>query len=435
MTLELKGLTDTLVGRFYRLWQSPRVWTVLASFAQRGAGFVASFMVSRWVGPSGLGLYAVTVNTAAAVAQPLMSVFSNGATLSAGQIGHQHGLMKLWWVCARVLLLVIFPLFILFVWGMNSSGVLVQQPVSIWLLWCVGVLIIVGSLTLAIASALLAGIGQFLPLARGISLTALFLISISWPMVAWGGIVGALILAALTSVAVALTALHHIRRPFIPQQEIIQQGTVDPTGVVRHHLWASSPGAFALILQAVVSWLCTIYLVQREQGIEALAVLAVSTQWLTLMLMPVTSWSGMVINELIRSHPDARQGVAWTVVVRLIVRNVAATACVVACISVAALTIERWYGLSDQGLAILIWLNAAPALMGSIFMVLERLYVCRQEQVIWMLCSAAGLLVQLCLTWLWVDRLLWIVPLGLAAGYLVPVVFATGRLLMQTRAR
>ncbi|TXH32741.1 MAG: hypothetical protein E6Q94_06390 [Burkholderiaceae bacterium] len=303
-----------------------------------------------------------------------------------------------------------------------------------WLLGVVGLMIMLGSLTLATSSALLAGVGHFLPLARSVSLTALGLMALSWPLVVWGGIQGALILAALTAVSVSGSALLHVFR-YQQASPRFSQEDIDAGAMITRHLLASTPGAFALILQGGVGWLCTIYLVQRGQGIEALAVLAIATQWLTVMLMPVTSWSGMVIHEIIRSHTEGGQRVVWAVSLRLVRRNLTVTVGVVSCITFSAVWIEKLYGLSDQGLSMLIWWSAAPALIGSIFMIFERLYVCLQEQHTWLICSAAGLMVQLGVTWMWVDQLLWVVPLGLAAGYLVTVVLAIWRLILQRQVR
>lgn len=426
--------TTFLRAQVRGLWSSPHVWTIVAALAQRGAGFLASFMVARWLGPASLGFYSVTVNTAAAVVQPVLSVFANGATLGAIEPGHHARLSTLWWACARRALLVIVPMCCVFAWGLHASGGLSQAAVPVWLLGVVGLMIMLGSLTLATSSALLAGVGHFLPLARSVSLTALGLVALSWPLVVWGGIQGALILAALTAVSVSGSALLHVFR-YQQASPRFSQEDIDAGAMITRHLLASTPGAFALILQGGVGWLCTIYLVQRGQGIEALAVLAIATQWLTVMLMPVTSWSGMVIHEIIRSHTEGGQRVVWAVILRLVRRNLTVTVGVVSCITFSAVWIEKLYGLSDQGLSMLIWSSAAPALIGSIFMIFERLYVCLQEQHTWLICSAAGLMVQLGVTWMWVDQLLWVVPLGLAAGYLVTVVLAIWRLILQRQVR
>lgn len=422
--------TSLLSERLLRLWSSPHVWTIVAALAQRGAGFLASFMVARWLGPVSLGFYSVTVNTAAAVVQPVLSVFANGATLGASQSGNNPGLVNLWWACARRALLLIIPMCFVFAWGLNASGALSQTAVPLWLLGSVGLAIMLGSLTLATSSALLAGVGHFLPLARSVSIAALGLMALSWPMVVWGGIQGALILAALTAVVVSGSALRHVFR-YQQASQIVSPESVNAGALISRHLLASTPGALALILQSGVAWLCTIYLVQREQGIEALAVLAIASQWLTVMLMPVTSWSGMVMNELVRSHTERDQRVVWVVILRLARRNITVTLGVVSCIALSAVWIESLYGLNEHGLSALIWWSAVPAVMGSIFMIFERLYVCIHRQHTWFICNAVGLLVQVGVTWVWVDQMLWVVPIGLAAGYLVTIVLAAGRLIWQ----
>lgn len=401
----------------------------LSALLMRGSGFLASFMVARWVGPSALGVYSATVNTAGAVVQPVLGAVSNGSTLSAGASVRDLGLRRLLkaylgWIGLALLVLTLVLYQSMKVSDLLDPGAHPGLQLSSVLLIMAGAAVMGGTLLTAAASGLLAGAGQFLPLAKVLSVAAALLMLLSYPAVAWGGLNGALVLAAFTACLPALLAVGLVHRL---GREL--PGSQQPDGSAwresRRHLVASSPSVVAWSLNSAVNWACTIYLVQASYGAEGVAVVAVGTQWLTLMLMPVTSWGAMVLKELLvaREARDHRP-VGWRVVSRLVWRNLAVTAVVTIVVGVLAGLIARAYGLKAQGLQVILWVNTLSALTAAITNVLERLFVCEERQVDWMVISALGLAVQLAVTWAVIDLGLWVVPAGAVLANVVIGMFA-----------
>jgi hypothetical protein len=190
------------------------------------------------------------------------------------------------------------------------------------------------------------------------------------------------------------------------------------------HVKASLPGMAALALNSATNWFCAIYLVQRIYGPTSVAVIAVGTQWLTLTLMPVTSWGGMALNELLTANAKVRTGVPGRVVTRLIIRNLAVTALVAGSMGIAADLIAKLYRLQSHGLSLVLWINVAISLIASVINVMERLFICQDRQIVWLVLSAVGLFAQAVATIALIDRGLWSVPLGIALANALTLLLA-----------
>ncbi len=399
------------------LTQSPRLWVLASALLMRGAGFLASFMVARWAGPAALGLYSATVNTAGAVVQPVLGVITNGTTLSAGASVHSLGLRRLLnayllWVSLALLVLGLVLYQSLKVSGLFEPHGHPNLPVPLSLLVLTGVAVMAGSLLTAAASGLMAGAGQFLPLAKVLSAAAVLLMLMSYPAVAIGGLDGALALACFSACLPALLAMsvvYRLGRRFPGSLLHVQESAWQES---RRHLAASAPTVVAGTLNSAVNWVCTIYLVQSIYGAVGVAVVAVGTQWLTLMLMPVTSWGPMVLKEMLAERDTRSRAIGWRLLSRLISRNLLVTVGVTAVVGVLASVIARAYNLDQHGLQVILWVSIVSALTAAVTNVLERLFVCEDRQLAWMVISGLGLVLQLAVTWAFIGRGLWVVPAG-----------------------
>ena len=394
----------------------------------RGAGFLSSFLISRLVGPFSLGVYSATVNTAAAVVQPVLGVVSNSSTLSAVSVD-RLGLRRLLMVYLCRIALALLALGVVLLCMLDFSGLGGQDSekrAGVWagLLFLAGFAVMAGSLFTSVASGLLAGAGQFVPLARVLCSASLLLMFCACPVVIHGGLRGALVLAILSSCLPATLALI-----LVIKLGLRFPGDASMTWEVAWqessgHLKASLPSMVALALNSSTNWFCTIYLVERIYGPTSVAVIAIGMQWLTLTLMPVTSWGGMALNELLTANAKIGRGVTSRVVARLIMRNLAVTAAVAGSMGIASGLIAKSYGLQSDGLPLVLWINVAISLIVSVINVMERLFICQDRQIVWLILSAIGLFARAMVTIALLDRGLWSVPLGIALGNALTLLLA-----------
>lgn len=386
----------------------------MSALLMRGAGFLSSLMVARWAGPVALGLYSATVNTASSVSQAALGVVGNGATLSSGLSMSELGLRRLLWAYLGWVCLAFGALMGILYWALSVSGVLEHassHAVTPALLVVVGGGVMAGSLVVATVSGLLAGAGQFLAHARVMSMAALLLMASAWPAVTIGGLPGALGLAGLTALVPALLSLWLTLR-LASQFTARSDSSVPAWRTSGHHLLAGLPNAVAMTLNAGINWVCTIYLTQHAHGTAGVAVVAVSNQWLTLMLMPASSWGGMVMKELLADHPPGSTRVHWAILGRVVRRNTLVTCGVGGAVALCSGLITDLYGLRDHALQAMILVNVLSAIVSALSTVLERLFVCQSRQFAWLLISTVGLVVQLLVTYWGIRTSISWVPLG-----------------------
>lgn len=407
---------------------SPRLWLFASAVLVRGAGFLSSFLISRLAGPFSLGVYSATVNTAAAVVQPVVGAVSNSSTLSAVSVD-RLGLRRLLMVYLYRVALALLALGVVLLCILDFSGFGGQasgKRAGVWagLLFLAGFAVMAGSLFTSLASGLLAGAGQFVPLAKVLCGASLLLMFCAYPVVIHEGLRGALVLAILSSCLPAALAL-----ALVIKLGLRFPGDATMTWEVAwqessRHLRASLPSMGALALNSATNWFCTIYLVERIYGPTSVAVIAVGTQWLTLTLMPVTSWGGMVLNELLTADAKIRRNVTSHVVMRLIIRNLVVTAAVAGPMGIASGLIAKSYGLQSHGLPLVLWINVAISLIASVINVMERLFICQDRQIVWLILSAIGLFVQAMVTIALIDRGLWSVPLSIVLANALTLLLA-----------
>lgn len=413
------------VARVRPLWQSTRAWAFVGALCTRGAGFIASFSLARFAGAEALALYVATVVTAAVVATPLAQVLFNGGTLVATAAPSAPWARRLvrgsvWMGLAWMPLLAA-----LFAWLHGQAGGVAWGGASgaaggvSWAWWLLaGLSSLAGQVFGFALTGLLNGLGAQLVAARQTAVQAALLMPLSLPCVYAFGLRGALGMLVLSALLPLVLQLWLARRWLAAHWQAspgeLHDEAESPWGLLSAQVRAGVPNAIALVASGLGSWFCAIYLVQQAQGASAVAVLAVATQWTTLVLMPATSWGGVVLRELaqLRLRADAPQA-WWPTVWRLMARNVAVTAGLGLAVLVAWHWIEQGYRMQGMGLATLMWVSVAAALVSSAHGVLERALITWQKQWQMMLFAFVGLLAQVGCTWAFVGDSLAAVQWGL----------------------
>lgn len=401
----------------------------MGALSTRGAGFVASFSLARFAGSTPLALYLATVVAASVVSTPLAQVLFNGGLLSATSAPTAAWARGLFRVVLGMAVLGALPLVLIFVamhsQVVNEASQLAARDVA-WL-WVAGVGAVCGQVLTQALTGLLNGLGAQLPTARVTACLSTLLMPLSVPAVWWLGLQGAWIMLLLSSWlpvlvlgALVLRWLQRGWRAVEAADATAATAADDPAQAMWQQVRSGWPNAVALMAAGAAGWLCSIYLVQRHQGAAGVAVLGVATQWMTLILMPATSWGGVVLRELAeaRLRSDARSALGPTLR-RLMVRNVLVTLAVAAVVLAASGWLERAYRLDGAGLPALLAVSVLASLVLSANGVLERALITWDRQWALMLISFAGLAAQVACTVIWVERSVQAVQWGLMLSAIV----------------
>ncbi len=397
------------------LWHSTRAWAFVGALCTRGAGFIASFSLARFAGAEALALYVGTVVTATVVATPLAQVLFNAGTLAATAAPSAAWAKRLvrgsvWMgVCSLPVLAGLFWWMHDQLGGAGQTSLAADAAVAWPWLMLGGVSSLIGQVLGFALTGLLNGLGAQLPAARQTAVQSALLMPLSLPCVYLFGLpggVGMLVLSALLPVALQLwLASRWLAGRWQPTEGSLHEEADVPGQVLWVQVKAGVPNAISLVAAGVGSWLCSIYLVQQHQGASAVAQLAVATQWTTLVLMPATSWGGVVLRELAQQRLRADSThTLWSVLWRLMVRNVAVTAALGACVLVAWRWIEQGYRMQGLGLFELMLVSVAAALVSSAHGVLERALITWQKQWHLMVFAFVGLLAQVVCTAMFVAH-------------------------------
>lgn len=419
------------------LWASPRAWAFVGALSTRGAGFVASFSLARFAGATPLALYLATVVAASVVSTPLAQVLFNGGLLSATSAPTAAWARGLFRVVLGMAVLGALPLMLIFVamhsQVVNGASQLAAREVA-WL-WVAGVGAVCGQVLTQALSGLLNGLGAQLPTARVTACLSTLLMPLSVPAVCWLGLQGAWIMLLLSSwlpvLVLGALVLRWLQRGWRAVEAFEVAEADGPAQAMWQQVRSGWPNAVALMAAGAAGWLCSIYLVQRHQGAAGVAVLGVATQWMTLILMPATSWGGVVLRELAeaRLRSDARSALGPTLR-RLMLRNALVTLAVAAVVLAASGWLERAYRLDGAGLPALLAVSVLASLVLSANGVLERALITWDRQWALMLISFAGLAAQVACTWMWVERSVQAVQWGLMLSAIV-----SGGLMLRALAR
>lgn len=415
-------------GRVGALWTSPRAWAFAGALCTRGAGFLASFSLARYAGPTVLALYISTVITLSAVTLPLAQVLFNGGLMAAARAPSKRWAARLLRANASLAVLCLIPLLGVAVLMHGSMATrLVHELDASWTGMLIGAFSCgVGQVVLFLLNGTLNGLGAQLQAARTVTVVAVVMMSVSYPVVRVWGLNGAWFVLTLNTWLPVLLLWHlhrrHLQRSWRPQAVVAKEGVGSASAwqVATAEARRGLPQAGAVMATNVVGWFCSIYLVQETLGVQAMAVLAVANQWLTLSLMPATSWGGLILKEMtdLSLTPEGRQQLASTVRGQAI-RNVGVTVFVVGGVLMAVPWLESAYRLQGLGLPALMVVSGLAALVMSAALVVQNALISMNKQWLWMLCAFVGLGGQALCTWIGIAHGVWAVQLGLLISALL----------------
>lgn len=410
--------------------QSLRLWLLAASVVTRGSGYLTSFALARFAGELALGSYSVLVNTASTVASPFLGVLSSSATVhavreGASKITRAPGIVKAQLAFGGAIASVAALVFTAFYVSTQTDDRLLAPN---WTLYLAGTIWVYCQMLGAIVQGTLFGLDRFSAVARSQLLVGALLLVAAFPLVHLFGLSGAVGLLVFSSLAlVAPFARSIAKHEGWPNAETWRR--------VIKQFSANLPALGATTASSAVSWYCTIYLVHQVHGTQAVGVMAVSTQWLTMMLIPVTSWGGLTLKRLVNASKSGERQEIQITVWRLVVKNVLSTLPLAALVAIMAMFIASIYGLSHTKLAELLWISVAIALVTSTNNVFERLMICLSRQRLWLIISAGAYAAQLAVTYTWLSESLLAVAFGILAAVVIVGASSTIWLLVHLRIR
>jgi O-antigen/teichoic acid export membrane protein len=410
-----------------RVWQkrhSPELWLLASNLMMRGLGFVVSLLVSRMAGVNALGLYSGLLITGASPTTPVSAVLSNNATLLA--VRH-HGAVPL-----ASLLRAHGPVFLLSAlmagvgcWVMLvSSNLMDSSLVSARTVAIVAAGLVLGQLVTQLA----VGLSHGADLSRQSSMVICAAVALSlllaYPVLLSFGLAGVMLQAMAFALAPGLVlSLWFMRRRAGPvskdggpegtRAEVDAALAAETAQGFRHAL----PNVLATVVNNATNWVSCIYLAERYHGHAGLGLVAIGLQWMALMQLPVTSWSGRIMRDLAvakGASPDAFRREIWRQARKCVAVSFLASA--------AVLTLSGWvaglYKADAQVLFGLFAVNALAATLAGVNVVYERAFFCMGSQRPWLLISVGAYVVQLLVTLAFIRHGV----LAVAAGNLVAIV-------------
>ena len=262
------------------------------------------------------------------------------------------------------------------------------------------------------------GAGEFSFASRVTIAIALLACLAAYPVIEFIGLNGALALMLFTSMAPSLLLGIKVLRI---RHKTTGAANASTTAwpIVRAHFFQAWPSVLVTAVDNAVNWLCTIYLVHSFYGTTGLGVFAVATQWVNLMMIPITSWSGVTLRTISSAFTSEDEKQIWRTMTNLIYKNLLVTLVLSGAIVMASGLIANAYHMGDTEVALLIGLNAVCALVASINNVFQCVFLAMNRQGAWLTLSLLGFSVQTIVTGIFISKGIWIVTLGVIAANLI----------------
>jgi hypothetical protein len=375
----------------------------------RFLGFWVSLLISRQLGVPALGVYSGVLITTASPTTPTSAAMANSVTMMAA---HQERGQSLW------PLLFAQRWLLLLSWGVSCLGayVMLRQvglygtdllPAPLVLLVVVG--LVAGQLLTQVVQSAYYGADLTLQASRFVCGVTVLAIVLSWPVMSCLGLSGLLVQAMLVSLLPgSWLAFSAWRRA---------HGTLwrESAAALHGQSWAllgkALPSIGATFLNNATNWLACIYLVERYQGRVGLGLVSLGLQWMAVMLLPMSSWSGRIMRSLTLAH-QVGELAFWSEVRRQVRKclfiSIAAAALVVA----ALVPIGMLYRVSVDDILGIFLINAVACVLSSATFVYERVFYCLAHQRPWLWLSFLAYMGQLILTALCIPYTILAVPLG-----------------------
>lgn len=399
---------------------TPRFWALFANLAIRGAGFGISFIIARLVGVQGLGVYSALVNTASTVAIPFSRVAMNNSIMSASlAYDHSTASFHRYAKSYMMLMLALSMLSLVGFYFLLSSSISAESRAdkSTLFLMITGASVIIATLNGAVLQGFFNGAGNFAVPAKWYAIISASIALLAFPVIYFMQLEGAfylLILNSLLPLVVLNAKLLALESPVSTMCE-----HEDANAHVIKQFITSSPTMVVATINAAVTWLCTIFLVQKYYGMAGVGLVAIATQWHTLVMMPASSWGNVSIKTLSDSLKENNSHLISNTILMLVKKNIVATVLLGILISLASGLIAFVYGVSGSQLVGMICINAIVAVIMSVNNVQERLYLCLNHQPVWFLLSSTSFIVQGLVTFSLMQISILAVSIGMLCGALI----------------
>jgi hypothetical protein len=399
------------------LWSSPRTWAMLSTMSNRGVGFIVSLSISRQLNAQALALYIATVIAASTVTTPFVQMIFNAGTVGGARPAPATWLRQ---YLRRELVLVglVAPVLMLVLawmqWGISAPLSREVGSDTVWLV-AVGISVVASQLMVAALSGLLNGMNLQLSTYRVLAVVSMATILLSFPAVWFWGMSGAwtvlicnswmpvLLLSAMAQRALRRGPASSSRVP--TSEDETEAALPDAGAEAWRQIRLCLPNALGVAASGLAGWLCSIKLVSMYHGAAGVATVAIANQWLTLVLVPVSSWGGVQLRELVGLR---MQGKPWPevkpVVRRLWWRNLATTGVLAALMAAGAPWLAMAYRMEGQGLVELVWISAGVALVATAYGLIESVVIAWERQWLLMRLMLVGLGAQIAVTLWLIDR-------------------------------
>lgn len=395
---------------------SPELWLLAANLASRLLGFAVSLLVSRLAGVQALGVYSGLLITASSPTTPMAAALAHNATMMTARAGSPAAIRSVLLAHTGVLVLSASLAIVGSFAMIGFVGLQDAAPFGGLGFGALVVALVLGQLMTPFVMGLHHGADVSMR-AAGVTLawTAAALLA-TYPVVRHAGLEGALwqsaAVGALPAICLSVWVLLSRRRG---GESRGQEMAADLAREARDGFRRALPSVLATVLNNATNWLACIYLAERAHGVAGVGVIAIGLQWMALMLLPLTSWSGRVMRALTVAHQEGQLALA-SAIRSQIRRCVAVTLC--AGLLVAALSpwIADLYKVDRGTLVVLIGINAVACGLFGVAFVYERVCFCIGGQRKWLIASVCAYGVQLAFTWAFIDESIWVVALGNLIG-------------------
>lgn len=395
-----------------KLWlrrNSPEVWLLASNLLSRFLGFFVSLLISRQLGLHALGLYSGVLITATSPTAPLSSAMASNATMMAARQGRAQPLWPLFhaqrWVFAGGLLLSFLGAYAM----VSLSGLHGSELASEHVVWVALFGLVAGQLLTQTIVGAHVGADLSLPASQVVSAFTVLAIVLAYPVMSMAGLPGLLLQAMLVALLPGL--LLGARARMRAHRAI----SVDELALKQAESWTlmkqALPSIAATVLNNGTNWLACIYLVEKYHGRLGLGLIAIGLQWMAIMLLPMSSWSGQVMRLLALAHQsgvsDFWREVRTQVRKCLLVSTLAASAVLVCLVPIGML-----YKVAVSDILWLFSINAVACALSAISFVYERVFYCLGRQRPWLFFSILAYTSQLLLTFCMIPYSILAVPLG-----------------------
>lgn len=395
-----------------RLVQSPAVWLYASQLLARGYGFLITLAIARLCGQASVGGYSAMLITCSSPTAPMALAMANSTSLMATEHGHAQGMQSILWANARNLVisgLVAGIGVALLLWASGLGHVPGVAPVF-QVLAAVG--LVVGMLLAPVTMGMAHGMGLSRPAAQIVSGVQFMGMLAVYPMVLWGGVAAALGLTAVVTLGPLLVGLLGSRPNGAVCSEV-------PRAALRQEaaqrFRQALPNVLSTVINNATNWLACIYLANRFHGHDGVAAVAISLQWLALVQLPVSSYSGRLMYDLGVANQNSRLALA-AAMKRAALLCVGVTAAMTVLIGSASPFIADLYKLDRETFVSLLVVGGGAATLSGFTVVYERVFFCLSSQRPWLLLSTLAYLCQLALTFVLIPHSILAVPIGNAVG-------------------